>query len=72
MLVANKKSTQDSRVSVIVTIKNNTQGFKRTLPYLTNQNYSNYELIIVDDGSNEAEFIALQSFVEEYGSIRLI
>ena len=51
MLVANKKSTQDSRVSVIVTIKNNTQGFKRTLPYLTNQNYSNYELIIVDDGS---------------------
>ena len=69
---ANTKSIQNSKVSVIVTIQNNTQEFKRTLPYLTNQNYSNYEVIVVDDGSDEAEFMALQGFVEEYGSIRLI
>lgn len=72
VLGVNKKSIEGSKVSVIVTIKNNTQGFKRTLPYLTNQNYSNYELIVVDDGSNEDEFMALKNFVEEYGSIRLI
>ena len=72
VLGANTKSIQNSKVSVIVTIKNNTQEFKRTLPYLTNQNYSNYEVIVVDDGSDEAEFMALQGFVEEYGSIRLI
>jgi biofilm PGA synthesis N-glycosyltransferase PgaC len=71
VLISNQSETRDP-VSVILTIRNNTEALKKNLPYLTNQNYENFELIIVDDGSSEESFRSLEDFVNEYGDIKLI
>ena len=42
------------------------------MPYITNQNYPESELIIVYDGTSDNEFHQLQEFINEYGSIQLI
>lgn len=59
-------------VSVIVTIQNDVSSFRKNLPYITNQNYPDAELLIVYDGTSDEEFQQLQEFINEYGSIRLI
>ena len=59
-------------VSVIITIQNDVSSFRKNLPYITNQNYSESELIVVYDGTSDDEFYQLQEFINEYGSIRLI
>lgn len=40
-------------ISVIICAKNETENLQKNLPFILQQNYSDFEVILVDDGSNE-------------------
>ena len=42
-------------VSVVIAHKNHTRFLKKNLPFILNQHYPEFEIIIVDDNSTEAE-----------------
>ncbi|PZF72036.1 glycosyltransferase family 2 protein [Taibaiella soli] len=47
--------------SIIVPVYNRGSIVMETLPYILNQNYDNYEVIVVDDGSTDDSLLLLQS-----------
>jgi poly-beta-1,6-N-acetyl-D-glucosamine synthase len=54
-------------VSVLICVKDNIDGIKRILPKLLKQNYPVYEVILMDDFSNDN----LEGYIKEIGNERL-
>lgn len=54
-------------VSVIVSVYNNSEVLQRTLWGLAEQRFTDFRLILADDGSNQAEIDQIQSYVTELG-----
>ena len=72
-LVANKKAWRDTsevlqkhlsafpKVSIIVAAKNEVRGLQKLLPSLLSQDYPNFEVIIIDDFSDDDSLMYLSS-----------
>lgn len=56
-------------VSVIVYAKNESENLRKHLPALLNQNYPEYEIIVVNDGSTDESDEVLKTFKNEYGHL---
>ena len=69
----NTLSGSDIRFSVIIPSYNNGAELPNTLKGLKNQNYPkrNYELIVVDDGSDDSSLHILKNFARENGDINI-
>ncbi len=48
-----KESPIQKSVSVVICAKNERENLQKNLPFILNQKYNNFEVIIVDDGSDE-------------------
>ena len=53
-------------VSVIICAKNEAENLKNLLPLLAIQRHENYEVILVNDGSEDETFELMQSFEKKY------
>jgi glycosyltransferase involved in cell wall biosynthesis len=60
-------SSSDPKVSVITTVYNCEKFVKESLDSVFAQNYRNFELILVNDGSSDATRSILEPFLEKYG-----
>jgi glycosyltransferase involved in cell wall biosynthesis len=49
-------------VSVIVCAKNEQENLKKNIPLLLQQNYSNYEIVIIDDASSDDTLAIIEEF----------
>ena len=52
-------------VSVVIPLYNKSQWIEQTLMSVSNQTYSNWECIVVDDGSNDGSLEIVKKFAEE-------
>ena len=52
-------------VSVVIPLYNKSQWIEQTLMSVSNQTYSNWECIVVDDGSNDGSLEIVTKFAEE-------
>jgi|CZKP01.1.fsa_nt_gi glycosyltransferase involved in cell wall biosynthesis len=59
-------------VSLILTVFNRAQYLKRCINSLLGQSYKNWELIAIDDGSDDNSFEVLKEFQINYPDINLI
>ena len=59
-------------VSVIVCAKNEEENVKKYIPLLAEQNYPDFEIVLIDDASSDETLEAFEEFEEKYSNIRLV
>ncbi len=58
-------------ISVIIAAKNEAENLQKYLPKVLNQNYDNFEVIVVNDGSWDKTQDVLDVFKEKYENLKL-
>jgi glycosyltransferase involved in cell wall biosynthesis len=59
-------------VSVIICAKNEEVNLKKNLPFVLNQDYENFEVVVVDDNSNDETYFYLKSLQQQYSNLKVI
>lgn len=59
------------KISIIIPIYNHLEAFKKCLPSILNQTFKNYEIILVNDGSNDGLTFWLSEFIKENPDLNL-
>lgn len=67
----NENNPKRIPISVIVYARNQAEDVKRLLPNLVNQNYHDYELILVDNASSDETLDIFKEYAQMFSNIRL-
>ncbi|MEP0823727.1 MAG: glycosyltransferase, partial [Ignavibacterium sp.] len=67
-----RSGSSNTLVSIIVAARNEEKAIRNLLERLILQSYSNYEIIIVDDRSEDRTPDIVRSFQDKRGNLRLI
>ena len=59
-------------ISIIICARNEAENLRRNLPLFLEQDYSNYELIVVDDNSSDETSSVVLDFQEKYSNLQLL
>ncbi|WP_264553539.1 glycosyltransferase [Flavobacterium sp. N2038] len=59
-------------VSVIVCAKNEEENVKKFIPLLAEQNYPDFEIVLIDDASSDETLEVFEEFEQQYSNIRLV
>ena len=59
-------------ISVIVCAKNQEENVTKFIPLLAEQNYGDYEIILIDDASSDSTLDLFEAFEKQYTNIRLV
>ena len=59
-------------VSVIVCAKNEQENVKKIIPLLLEQNYSDFEVVLIDDASSDETLDIFEEFEKQYSKIKLV
>ena len=65
-------STFSQPISIIICAKNEFQNLKDNLPVILNQDYPNYEVILVNDQSVDATAVLLKEFEKKYPKLVVV
>ncbi len=66
------KTDSESFLSIIIPARNEAENITRCLNSLVNQTYTNYEVVVVDDGSTDGTDIKVKEIGERHEKIKLI
>jgi len=67
-----KSNPKKISISVIVFAKNEEENVTQFIPLLANQNYPNFEIILIDDASSDKTLEIFEQFEKEYSNIKLV
>jgi len=59
-------------ISVIVCAKNEAENVRKFVPILAEQDYPDFEIILIDDASSDETLEILEAFEKQYTNIRLV
>ena len=59
-------------ISVIVCAKNEEENVKNFVPLLTQQNYPDYEIVLIDDASSDDTLELFEAFEKQYSNVKLV
>ncbi len=59
-------------ISVIVCAKNEEENVANYIPLLAEQNYPDFEIVLIDDASSDATLTIFEDFEKQYPNIRLV
>lgn len=65
-------STQNQPVSVIICARNEAKNLQQNLPFILNQNYPDFEVVVVNDCSSDDSSFVLERFKSEYENLKLV
>lgn len=66
---SHNSSQKNLTVSVIICARNEEQNLREHIPHFINQEYENFELVLINDASNDATLEVMNEFKEKYPSI---
>jgi glycosyltransferase involved in cell wall biosynthesis len=69
---AKKNNLKKIPISVIVCAKNEAENVSKFIPLLAQQNYPNFEIILIDDASNDATLDLFEAFEKQYSNVCLV
>ena len=67
-----QSSAKTLPISVIICAKNEAENIKRFLPSILNQNYSNFEVILINDASIDDTLEVFETFALQYKNIKIV
>jgi glycosyltransferase involved in cell wall biosynthesis len=67
-----KNETKNIPISVIVCAKNEEENVARYIPILAEQDYPDFEIVLIDDASNDSTLDLFEEFEKKYSNIRLV
>lgn len=59
-------------ISVIVCAKNEEENVKNFVPLLAEQNYPDFEIVLIDDASSDETLEVFEAFEKQYSNIKLV
>ena len=59
-------------ISVIVCAKNEAENVTKFVPLLAEQNYSDYEIVLIDDASSDDTLELFEAFEKQYSNVKLV
>ncbi len=59
-------------VSVIISARNEAQNLSANLPFILQQNYPDFEVIVVNDSSTDHSDVVLLEFKEQYANLKIV
>ena len=75
-IFSNKKKPGNTKtnvpISVIICAKNEAKNLTEFLPFIVEQTYSNFEIILINDASTDTTLAVMESFKEAYENIRIV
>lgn len=67
-----EENTAKPPVSVIIAARHEAKNLKKNLPGILAQNYPDYEVIVVDDGSRDNSLEILEAFQNQHPHLRIV
>ncbi len=65
-------NSQRLPVSVIVCAKNEAENVRAYFPLLINQNYPEFEIVLIDDASNDQTLELFEEYEKKYSNVKLV
>lgn len=65
-------ASQTFPISVVVCAKNEAENLEIFVPYLLNQEYPNFELVLINDGSTDRTLRVMERFKEQHPNIKIV
>lgn len=59
-------------ISVIICAKNEAENLKKFLPYVLEQDYPNFEVVLINDASSDDTLEVMESFSEKHQNIKIV
>lgn len=59
-------------ISVIVCAKNEAENVRKFIPLLAEQNYPDFEIVLIDDASSDETLDIFETFEKQYSNIKLV
>lgn len=59
-------------ISVLVCAKNEAENVKKFVPILAEQNYPDFEIVLIDDASSDETLDLFEEFEQQYSNIKLV
>lgn len=59
-------------VSVLICAKNEAENLEQHLPLIIKQNYSNFEIVLINDGSSDNTLMVMNDFKREHDNIKVV
>jgi len=56
-------------ISIIITAKNEAENLEKNLPYILNQDYPNFQVVVVNNGSTDETEIVLNALAQNHSNI---
>jgi glycosyltransferase involved in cell wall biosynthesis len=67
-----KQVAENLPVSVIVCAKNEEENVKKFVPILASQDYSKFEIVLIDDASSDETLEVFEEFEKKYANVKLV
>jgi glycosyltransferase involved in cell wall biosynthesis len=71
-LKENKKYSQSFPISVIICAKNEAENLKKFLPSVIEQEYPNFQIVLINDASYDDTFEVMEEFANRHNNIKLV
>lgn len=65
-------SPKNIAVSVLICAKNEAKNLKKFLPSILGQDYPNFEVVLINDGSTDKTLKVMESFKSEHDNIKIV
>jgi glycosyltransferase involved in cell wall biosynthesis len=59
-------------ISVVICAKNEANNLQNFLPYVINQDYPNFEIVLINDASNDKTLEVMESFKSQASNIKIV
>ena len=66
------KSAKNIPVSVIICAKNEAENLQRFLPFILNQDYPKFEIVLINDASNDDTLEVMETFAKANSHIKIV